>query len=141
MSKQEYQVVAVHSVVLSALIKVEASSEDEAMTLARRKIGDLKPEDFRLEGGGHIQHPYVVEAIATLDISAPEHDFRDTVMDRIRFMTLQANINLGEGCVSVQPWFEEKSLTMQNDLINDWIEELGDIASAGGFQEVAGHTE
>lgn len=137
MSKQEFHVVAAHSIVFSTVIKVEASSDEEAMELASRMIGDTKPEDWRGEAGGHIQRPYVVEAIPVDELETDDEDARDVVMEGVRFMSMRANINAGEGIVLVQPWFEEKSSTMQIDLVQDWIAQLSELPAALGKSSIS----
>lgn len=137
MSKKEFHLVVASSIICSALIKVDASSEHEATLLGRKKMAKLKPEDWRIETGGHVQLPHVVEVVDVSDLDSPDTDIRNEVMGSTRFMSLRANVETGEGTVTVQPWFEEKSITMQNDLVDDWITELSDIAAAAGVPEGA----
>lgn len=129
-TKQEFHVVIAHSMILSAVVKVDAVTEEEAMQLARKQFGKLQPGDFRLEGKDQLQQPFAISAVAVDELETKPGDVRDRVMEEVCFMTMWADITEGTGYLHAQPWLAEKSSTMRLDLAQDWIEQLSGIADA-----------
>lgn len=138
-AKEEFQVVVVQSVICTAVVKVIAGSDEEAQKLARKEIGHLKPEDFRLEGGEQLQQPFAIEAVATSDLETGREDVRDLVMKDVRFTSMWADVSVGEGSLHAQPWLMEKSSTMRLDIIQDWTDQLAEMAEEASedFEEMA----
>lgn len=135
MSKQKFHVVVARPVVLSAVVEVEANSDEEAMRLASEQAANLPNAMWRTVSD---EQDYAIDPVAAI----PDDEFGDddivaSTMEYEQYFLLRGNTCIGEGYVVSQPWFDSRGEIMQSDILGDWISELKERATRTvGFDDV-----
>ena len=126
-----------------AAVELEAKDHDdaEAKAIELAEFSDLQWDLLPFHGENYIAH-------APLHLSEEEVEdaagnpvrkrVRQTAQQQLaryskkydRYLLLHADINAGEGTVVFQPWFTESEVDLlHDDLVSDWIFELGQYVS------------
>jgi hypothetical protein len=129
MSQQKFHVVVARPVVMATVVEVEASSEEEALSVGASTASLVSPERWSVVSN---EWDYAADVVAVVpdDEIDEHHDVVRMSMENERYLLLRGNVGVGEGSVVQQPWFESRSDLMQSDLLADWIEDLQGAASS-----------
>ena len=105
-------------------IQVDASSEDEALINATRRLTHKKESEWR---GRFEPESYGISVQYIIPVADLEGDEEAYFGSCTKFMLLRADTDAGEGSVSVQPWMSSSNDLMTADLCSDWKAQLAKL--------------
>jgi hypothetical protein len=127
-TKQKYWVKVIRPVIEHAVVEVEASDYQSALEEAAELAVDLDDSEW---SPAPESDEYSVHPVAAYEQSDVEDEIDVLDMVTHRYALLEANLDVGQGRLLLQPWMESQSGLMLADLSTDWADEIEGLRIKG----------
>jgi hypothetical protein len=129
MDIKKYRVRLVRPVFQSAIVEVDATSEDDAIFEAIIQADSVPEQAW---DGTFDSDSYFYDVHYVQEVTETDDVYLNTEIDDDRkYLLLRGDIDSGTGALPFQPWMTEISELVVADLCTDWSDELATLERAG----------
>lgn len=130
-SQRSFYVRLMRPVFQTAILAINASTEQQAASIALRRASGIDEKDW-IGRFDRRFYAYDVQTLVGDGLGVESVEKRDLgPSSEFQYLLLKANLYYGEGQLLVQPWLRRQGNLMISDLSHDWLHDISVVYEDG----------